>query len=201
MIIEAQKYLNANLAVKKQIIDYYNKNCGSLVKKSRQYKVKYSDNWCATFTSFIAHKCGLTQFEFPYECGVQEQVKIAVDRKTFYSDRDMIKRNDLIIYDWDKNGWADHVGIVMGVKDGYIQVIEGNIRDTVGYRNVPIKSTSIKGFIRLPYDENPVNSDQRIIDLAKRVIKGELGAGLERQRNLGSDFKEVQAMVNKLLKQ
>lgn len=200
MINTAQKYLGANLAVKKQIIDYYNQNCIQYVKPSRKYKVKYSDNWCATFTSVIAHKKGLTMGEFPYECGVQEQVKIAIEKETFYTDTDMVKRNDLIIYDWDSNGWADHVGFVVEVKDGYIKVIEGNIRDTVGYRNVPIKSKSIKGFIRVGYSEVKEDEELRIIKLAHKVIRGELGTGLERQRHLGDDFKEVQAMVNKLLK-
>lgn len=153
MINTAQKYLGANLTVKKQIIDYYNQNCIQYVKPSRKYKVKYTDNWCATFTSVIAHKYGLTSSDFPFECGVQEQVKIAIEKGIFYKDTDLIKRNDLIIYDWDSNGWADHVGFVMEVKDGYIKVIEGNIKDTVGYRNVPIRSKSIKGFIRVGYAE------------------------------------------------
>lgn len=200
MISTAQKYLGANLSVKKQIIDYYNQNCIQYVKPSRKYKVKYSDNWCATFTSVIAYKKGLTMSEFPYECGVQEQVKIAIEKGTFYTDTDLIKRNDLIIYDWDSNGWSDHVGFVVEVKDGYIKVIEGNIRDTVGYRNVPIKSKSIKGFIRVGYSEVKEDEELRIIELAHKVIRGELGTGLERQRHLGDDFKEVQAMVNKLLK-
>ena len=200
MIITAQKYLGADLTVKKQIIDYYNQNCVKLVKPSRQYHVKYSDNWCATFTSVIAHKKGLTVNEFPYECGVQEQVKIAIEKDTFYTDTDLIKRNDLIIYDWDSNGWADHVGFVMEVKDGYIKVIEGNIKDSVGYRNLPIRSKSIKGFIRVCYTEVKVDEELRIINLAHKVIRGELGTGLERQRHLGDDFKAVQNMVNKLLK-
>ena len=200
MIITAQKYLGANLTVKKQIIDYYNQNCIQYVKPSRKYKVKYSDNWCATFTSVIAKMNGLSISDFPYECGVQEQVKIAIEKGTFYKDTDLIKRNDLIIYDWDSNGWADHVGFVMEVKDGYIKVIEGNIKDTVGYRNVSIKSKSIKGFIRVCYTEVKVDEELRIINLAHKVIRGELGTGLERQRYLGDDFKAVQLMVNKLLK-
>lgn len=200
MINESQKYLGANLAVKKQIINYYNQNCVQYVKPSRKYKVKYTDNWCATFTSVIAHKCGLTSSDFPFECGVQEQVKIAKEKGTFYTDIDLVKRNDLIIYDWESNGWADHVGFVMEVKDGYIKVIEGNIRDSVGYRNVPVKSKSITGFIRIGYSEVNKDEELRIIKLAHKVIRGELGTGLERQRHLGDDFKEVQLMVNKLLK-
>lgn len=200
MIITAQKYLGANLTVKKQIIDYYNQNCIQYVKPSRKYKVQYGDNWCATFTSVIAKMKGLSSSDFPYECGVQEQVKIATEKGTFYKDTDLIKRNDLIIYDWDSNGWADHVGFVMEVKDGYIKVIEGNIRDTVGYRKVSLKSKSILGFIRIGYEDVKTDDEQRLTALANKVILGELGTGLERQKQLGDDFKAVQLMVNKLLK-
>ena len=139
LIETATDFLNANLPTKYRIIDYYNQHCIDLVKNERRYKVQYSDNWCATFTSVIAKMKGLSSSNFPYECGVNEQVKIATEKGTFYKDTDLIKRNDLIIYDWDSNGWADHVGFVMEVKDGYIKVIEGNIRDTVGYRKVSLK--------------------------------------------------------------
>ena len=196
MIITAQKYLGANLTVKKQIIDYYNQNCIQYVKPSRRYKAKYSDNWCATFTSVIAKMNGLSSSDFPYECGVQEQVKIAIEKGIFYKDTDLIKRNDLIIYDWDSNGWADHVGFIVSNVDGVLNIIEGNIRDTVGYRKVSLKSKSILGFIRIGYEDD----EQRLIALAHKVIKGELGTGLERQRNLSDDFKAVQEIVNKLLK-
>ena len=200
MIKTAQQFLGASLAVKKQIIDYYNHNCVKYVKPSRKYKVQYGDNWCATFTSVIAHKCGLTTSEFPYECGVQEQVKIAKERGTFYTDTDLVKPNDLIIYDWDQNKWADHVGFIVSNVDGVLNVIEGNIRDTVGYRKVSLKSKSILGFIRIGYEDPKTDDEQRLIALAHKVIKGELGIGLERQRHLGDDFKAVQEIVNKLLK-
>ena len=200
MIITAQKYLGANLTVKKQIIDYYNQNCIQYVKPSRRYKVKYIDNWCATFTSVVAKMNGLSSSDFPYECGVQEQVKIAIEKGIFYKDTDLIKRNDLIIYDWDSNGWADHVGFIVSNVNGVLNVIEGNIRDTVGYRKVSLKSKSILGFIRVGYSEVNEDEELRIINLAHKVIRGDLGTGLERQRNLGDDFKAVQLMVNKLLK-
>lgn len=201
LIAEAQKHLNANLNDKYRIIDYYNKNCVQFVKDSRKYHVQYNDNWCATFTSVIAHKCGLTRLSFPYECGVQEQVKIAKERKTWFTDVSKVKQGDLIIYDWQQNNsWADHVGFVVEVSNGTIKAIEGNIRNTVGYRTLPINSKSIMGFISVGFDSvktgNEVSEKDRIAELARLTVAGKFGNGLERQRALGADYQAVQNYIN-----
>lgn len=201
IITEAIKHLNANLNDKYRIIDYYNKHCVQFVKESRKYYVQYNDNWCATFTSVIAHKCGITRLAFPFECGVQEQVKIAKDRNTWFTDVSKAKQGDLIIYDWQQNNqWADHVGFVIEVSDGTIKAIEGNIRNTVGYRTLPINSKSIMGFISVGFDsiksDLPVTHDERIAELARKAVQGHFGNGLERQRALGSDYNDVQKYIN-----
>lgn len=199
MINEAKKHLNADFTQKYRIIDYYNEHCLKHVGVSRKYRVQYSDNWCATFVSVVAKKCGLAGSDFPYECGVEEQVKLAKLRKTFFTDVDLVKPNDLIIYDWDSNKWADHVGIVIKKADGVINVIEGNIKNTVGYRTLPVNSKSIRGFIRVPI--NPVKLDvdserERIADLAKATVAGKYGNGIARQVALGDDYKAVQNYIN-----
>ena len=43
-------------------------------------------------------------------------------------------------------GWSDHVGIVVGTRFGWIQVIEGNVNDTVTYRYIMVNDPSIRGF-------------------------------------------------------
>lgn len=199
MINEAKKHLNANLTQKYRIIDFYNEHCLKHVGVSRKYRVQYNDNWCATFVSVVAKKCGLTGSEFPYECGVEEQVKLAKLRNTFYTDVDMVKPNDLIIYDWDSNKWADHVGIVIEKSDGVIKVIEGNIKNTVGYRTLPMNSKSIRGFIRVPINPAKLDKDserERIADLAKQTVAGKYGNGVVRQVALGDDYKAVQNYIN-----
>ena len=197
MIETARKFLNCGLVEKYRIIDYYNEHCAKLVKPSRRYTVQYTDNWCATFTSVIAHKCGLTKDQFPYECGVEEQVKIAISNNNFTTDIEQVNQSDLIIYDWNSDKWADHVGIVIEVSNGTVKVIEGNIRNTVGYRTLPINSKSIKGFIKTHYKQTlPPNETERIAELARRTVKGEFGNGADRISNLGSDYKAVQDYIN-----
>lgn len=150
MIIEqAKKYLGINYDGKIKVMDYYNANCYPLVKKSRKYKIKPNDNWCACFTSVIAHQCGLIPDLFPYEVSVGEQVKLARERGTFTQNMERAKAGDLIIFNWNGDAWPDHVGFIVGVKDGVVTSIEGNHNKTVGYRNLSLKSSFIVGCISL----------------------------------------------------
>ena len=206
LITTATDFLNANLPTKYRIIDYYNQHCIDLVKKERRYKVQYSDNWCATFSSAIAHKCGLTKEQFPYECSVMEQVKLARANKTFTTDVKEVKAGDLIIYDWNTDKWSDHVGIVIKTTADNIHVIEGNIKNTVGYRTIPKYSRSIQGIIKVEQlatnTDSAINSDtdsatnERIANLARLTALGEFGTGDKRKLLLGADFEAVQRCVN-----
>ena len=203
LIETATDFLNANLPTKYRIIDYYNQHCIDLVKKERRYKVQYSDNWCATFTSVIAHKCGLTKEQFPYECGVMEQVKLAKANNSFTTDVKEVKVGDLIIYDWNTDKWSDHVGFVINTNGENIHVIEGNIKNTVGYRTIPKTSKSIQGFIKVqgvqvePMTDSKVTSaDERIANLARLTVAGEFGTGDKRKVLLGADYEAVQRCIN-----
>lgn len=113
MIKEAEKYLNADQATKFRLMDYYNNNCYPYVDPKRKYKIQRGDNWCAMFTTVIAHRCGIGSDRFPYEVSVFFQMEKAKRMGIFYTDRSKIQPNDLIIYDWDRNGTMDHVGIVV----------------------------------------------------------------------------------------
>lgn len=200
LIQKAVAYLNADLPTKYRIIDYYNANCGKLVKSARRYRVQYSDNWCATFTSTIAHQCGLTKDQFPYECGVQEQVKIAIEKGTFTTDISQVQKGDLIIYDWNGDNWADHVGFVVMITTDNIQIIEGNIKNTVGYRTIPKTSKTVQGYIKVGATDVkkpiPDPSVDRIANLARLTWAGEFGTGEQRRTLLGGDYEAVQKYIN-----
>jgi hypothetical protein len=59
------------------------------------------------------------------------------------------KRGDIVLYDWHGDGHSEHVGIVVNESPaGYVNVIEGNKSDTVGIRNIRIKSEFISAFVR-----------------------------------------------------
>lgn len=132
---KAKEYLGASEGSSKhhEIVDIYNSQNPLPVG----YAVKYTDDWCATFTSAMAVLCDLTDIILP-ECSCTRMCALyeAVSGKksTSYSP----KTGDLIIYDWDPasgNG-PEHIGIIVSNSGGNLRVIEGNKNNTVEYRDI-----------------------------------------------------------------
>lgn len=146
----AQSYLGCNEAdgSHEAIIDLYN----SHEPLAMGYTVTYTDSWCATFVSAVAIQCGLTDI-IPTECGCQRQIAL-FQALGCWEERDSAipLPGDIIYYDWEENGlgdctgWADHVGIVVGVKWPFVKVIEGNRDDSVSYRYILLNDIHIRGF-------------------------------------------------------
>lgn len=147
MIKTAEKYLFADTDQKLALMDYYNKHCFELVKKSRRYRIQPNDNWCAMFTSVVAHKMAIPDNLFPYEVSVQEQINLSKERGFYGHDWELLRVGDLVCFDWNRDGWADHVGIVAKIDRNLITTIEGNIHGTVNYRTVANGSKAVAGFI------------------------------------------------------
>lgn len=132
----------------KEIIDLYNAH----KPLARGYAVKYTDEWCATFVSAVAIRCGLTNI-MPTECGCEQMINLYRGLGSFVeSDNYKPQRGDVIFYDWQDSGsgenmgYADHVGFVVDVSDGVIHTIEGNVSNSVGYRSVAVDGRYIRGF-------------------------------------------------------
>ena len=132
------------------IIDTYN----SHKPLARGYKVKYNDNWCATFISFLAIKCCATDI-IPTECSCGQMIEL-MKKKGIWNENDDIvpKVGDIIMYDWDKKDeWPEHVGIVEKVSGNTITVIEGNKSDAVGRRTIDVGNASIRGYGQPKYNK------------------------------------------------
>lgn len=132
----------------KKIIDIYN----GQKELPRNYKVKYTDSWCATFVSAVAIACGATNI-IPTECSCQQMIKKFQAIKCWQeNDAHYPQPGDIIFYDWqdsgvgDNQGWSDHVGIVEEVSNNKISVIEGNYKDKVGRRLLAVNGKYIRGF-------------------------------------------------------
>lgn len=132
----------------RKIIDLYN----SHKPLARGYPVKYTDAWCSTFASAVAIACGLTDI-IPTECGCEKHIQLF---KRFGSweenDAYVPKPADYIFYDWDDNGVgectgaADHIGIVETVNGNSMTIIEGNMSNAVGRRNLKVNARYIRGY-------------------------------------------------------
>lgn len=135
----------------KKIIDLYN----SHKPLARGYAVQYTDAWCSTFASAVAIAAGLTDI-IPTECGCEKHIALFKKLGAWVeNDAYVPSPGDYIFYDWqdganyattDNTGAADHVGIVVSCDGKTIKVIEGNMSDAVGYRNLAVNGRYIRGF-------------------------------------------------------
>jgi hypothetical protein len=150
VVSTAQSWLgyNEKAGTHKKIIDLYN----SYKPLARGYKVKYTDAWCSTFASAVAIKAGLTDI-IPTECGCENHIQL-FKKIGRWQERDDYTpaTGDYIFYDWDDSGvgdnkgYSDHIGIVVSVSGSVIKVIEGNINNQVGYREIKVNAKGIRGY-------------------------------------------------------
>ena len=194
----------------KYIIDLYN----SVRPLPRGYMVKYTDHWCSTFVSAVAIKAGATDI-IPRECGCEKQIELCKNLGIWIEDGSITPRaGDIIFYNWDdnsqpNNGYADHVGIVESVGGYTITVIEGNMNERVGRRNIRVGHGNIRGYARPRYSASsgntpvqPSKPNKSVAQVAKEVIQGLWGNGDDRKNRLesaGYSFDAVQAEVNRIL--
>ena len=186
------------------IIDTYNAH----KPLPRGYKVKPTDAWCATFVSACSIEAGTTDI-LPCECSCQKMIELFKGIGCWVeADNYVPKAGDVIFYDWDDNGvgdnkgWSDHVGIVELVTGSLITVIEGNKNNSVGHRVLGINGKCIRGY-GVPKYDTPTEPKKTNYEVAKEVIKGKWGNGVERKNRLkeaGYDYITIQAIVNDLLK-
>ena len=132
----------------KPIIDLYN----SHKPLARGYAVKYTDEWCATYVSAMAVKCGILDIVFP-ECSCNKMIALFQNAGR-WEERDDYRPEpgDLIMYDWedsgtgDNTGSANHVGIVVSCDGTNVKIIEGNKGQAVAYRTKKVNAQYIRGY-------------------------------------------------------
>ena len=118
----ARSYLGVETgsAGHKKIVDAYN----SVNPKPVGYTANYDDDWCDIFVTTVFQQAGLSNL-IGRECGVQRHIGI-MERKGIWKGKSYPKQGDIVTFDWDGGGFADHIGIVESVNNGVITTIEGN---------------------------------------------------------------------------
>lgn len=132
----------------RQIIDIYN----SISPLPRNYKMTYTDPWCAAFVSVVAKLSKMLSI-IPAECSCYFMVE-AFKKMGRWEERDDYTPTigDIIFYNWNDNGVGDnmgepqHVGIVKSVTNAWITVIEGNYSDSVKERGMIVNGVNIRGY-------------------------------------------------------
>ena len=117
------------------------------------YAVKNSDDWCDVFVTTVFQREGLSHL-IGRECGVERHIQI-FKRLGIWNENGAStpKSGDIITFNWDEysqsnDGFADHIGIVERVENGFIHTIEGNSGDvgTVKRNVYRIGHGNIRGF-------------------------------------------------------
>ena len=184
-----------------------------------RYKMTVNDPWCATASSAAFIASGLADIFPCVECSCGNMIELAKKAGIWVeNDAYVPKTGDAILYDWgdsgkgDCTGWPDHVGLVASVSGNTIRVIEGNMSNTVGYRNLAVNGRYIRGFITPKFSTKATSSGngsagtsgkKSVSEIAKEVIAGKWENGDARKSAIkaaGYDYDAVQAEVNKQLK-
>lgn len=119
------------------------------------YGAPYAE-WCAMFVSFCLNYAGIPSSAFPYNAScpawVSQLSGLGMYRSAGGYDP---QPGDIIFFEEDGDGLADHVGIVSDVTDGSVTVIEGNCNKQVMRKTYSRSDGRITGYGVLP--ENPAH--------------------------------------------
>ena len=165
------------------------------------YPMKTTDDWCAAFVTVIGDLTKASKY-IGRECGVQRFIAIFKNKGIW---RGLAKPapGDIVVFDWQKNGWADHIGFVEAINGNKITTIEGNTSKCVARRTYPWNDWRIAGYA-IPKYPNASHSDNKYIhDLANEVIQGKWGNGdnrISRLKKAGYNVSAIQREVNQILK-
>ena len=118
----------------------------------RGVKMLPSYDWCAATITANAIRQDMTDI-YAKECSCTMQIR-QWQRMGRWVERDdyVPQTGDIIYYAWDANGsgdWTssvDHVGAVVSCEGGYITAIEGNYKNNISRRRIPINYKFIRGF-------------------------------------------------------
>ncbi|MDN6161570.1 MAG: CHAP domain-containing protein [Atopostipes sp.] len=197
IIKQAQSYLGVQQGSKRHqdLIRKYN-----AVKPLPQgYLMKEKDDWCAAFVTVMADLSGCAEM-IGRECGVHRFTQLFKGKKIWRGLKKP-KAGDILVFDWRKNGWMDHIGLVENFSGNKVTVIEGNSSNRVARRIYNWNDWRVAGYARPKYSME--KGKKEIKKIAQEVIAGKWANGKERVNNLkkaGYDLKQVQTEVNQQLR-
>lgn len=167
----------------KHIIDIYNND----KPLPRGYKVKYTDEWCATFVSAVGIKCDAKDIILK-ECSCSKMIELHKANGTWVeNDAYVPAPGDLILYDWEdkkpkeeNTNRPNHIGIVEKVVGNTITVIEGNYRASVKRRTLKVNGKYIRGYVVPKYEVEKVETVNIEMNVLREGAKGEQVKTLQR---------------------
>ena len=117
----------------------------------RWYGFNSRVEWCACFVSWCYNQAGKSEPRF---AGCQSQGVPWFQSRGQWGARDYenIAPGDVIFFDWDLDGSADHVGIVIGTDGSRVYTVEGNSGDACKIKSYALTYECIKGYGLMNWD-------------------------------------------------
>ena len=118
------------------------------------YGDSYGD-WNAMFVAFCLNYTGIQEYPADADCSVWAE-QLHTEPYDYFRTRDAYQpqSGDLIFFDTDEDGTADHMGIVDAIdsENDKMQTIEGDVSDRVEYRTYSSDDAAILGYGIIPAD-------------------------------------------------
>lgn len=134
------------------------------------YGNEYGD-WCAMFAAFCIRYAGVSAEQMPVNSGCAAWISELKNAGMYVgSQTKQSKSGDLVFFDLDQDGSADHVGIVEKVQEsGTLKVIEGNSADMVKENEWAAEDAKILGYGLIP--ENPLFQTQKEVKTEEKAAE------------------------------
>ena len=101
--------------------------------------------WCACFVSWCYGQAGLSEPRFA-ACQSQGVPWFTSHGQWGARGYENIAPGDAIFFDWDLDGSADHVGLVIGTDGNRVYTVEGNSGDACKIKSYPLDYACSKGY-------------------------------------------------------
>ena len=101
--------------------------------------------WCACFVSWCYGQMGFSEPRFA-ACQSQGIPWFTSHGQWGARGYENIAPGDAIFFDWDLDGSADHVGLVIGRDESRVYTVEGNSGDACKIKSYPLDYACIKGY-------------------------------------------------------
>ena len=109
------------------------------------YGFDYRVEWCACFVSWCYGQAGLSEPRFA-ACQSQGIPWFTSRGQWGARGYENIAPGDAIFFDWDLDGSADHVGLVIGTDGQRVYTVEGNSGDACKIKSYSLDYGCIKGY-------------------------------------------------------
>lgn len=130
-----------------------------------RYGAWYGDrygHWCAMYVRFCLYYAGVDLDDIPFDSNCQKWIEALSDEEyDLYRETAQYEPvpGDIIFFDWDLDGTADHVGILAEqiaateIDMAKLRTIEGNSGNCVQYNTYDIDNPTIMGYGQLPEND------------------------------------------------